>query len=152
MDRRLHQRDRPWREIRTRGCPGGSSSVRDYLARFRGNAGASAPAAEPPKPRTVTAWIMTKAAGPDPPIRPPWTPSWPAPRSQPVIPLTTSSWMMLQRNLLYTRVTWARKLIVLAGSRQALAASSAPGAPAAPHRRGPPAVTARGSEPMNVAF
>ena len=38
-----------------------------------------------------------------------------------VIPLTTSSWMMLQRNLLYTGVTRARKLIVLAGSRRALA-------------------------------
>ena len=40
-----------------------------------------------------------------------------------VIPLTTSSWMMLQRNLLYTGVTRARKLIVLAGSRRALAAA-----------------------------
>lgn len=38
-----------------------------------------------------------------------------------VIPLTTSSWMMLQRNLLYTGVTRAKKLIVLAGSRRALA-------------------------------
>jgi exodeoxyribonuclease V alpha subunit len=38
-----------------------------------------------------------------------------------VIPLTTSSWMMLQRNLLYTGVTRARKLIILAGSRRALA-------------------------------
>jgi exodeoxyribonuclease V alpha subunit len=38
-----------------------------------------------------------------------------------VIPLTTSSWMMLQRNLLYTGVTRARKLLILAGSRQALA-------------------------------
>jgi exodeoxyribonuclease V alpha subunit len=40
-----------------------------------------------------------------------------------VIPLTTSSWMMLQRNLLYTGVTRARKLAVLAGSRRALAAA-----------------------------
>ena len=32
-----------------------------------------------------------------------------------VIPLTTSSWMMLQRNLLYTWVTRARKPVVLAG-------------------------------------
>ena len=40
-----------------------------------------------------------------------------------VIPLTTSSWMMLQRNLLYTGVTRARKLVVLAGSRRALAAA-----------------------------
>jgi exodeoxyribonuclease V alpha subunit len=38
-----------------------------------------------------------------------------------VIPLTTSSWMMLQRNLLYTAVTRAKKLVVLAGSRRALA-------------------------------
>jgi exodeoxyribonuclease V alpha subunit len=40
-----------------------------------------------------------------------------------VIPLTTSSWMMLQRNLLYTGVTRPRKLVVLAGSRRALAAA-----------------------------
>ncbi len=40
-----------------------------------------------------------------------------------VIPLTTSSWMMLQRNLLYTGVTRARRLVVLAGSRRALAAA-----------------------------
>jgi len=40
-----------------------------------------------------------------------------------VIPLTTSSWMMLQRNLLYTGITRARKLVVLAGSRRALAAA-----------------------------
>ncbi len=46
-----------------------------------------------------------------------------------VIPLTTSSWMMLQRNLLYTGVTRAKKLIVLAGSRRALAqAIRTPGA------------------------
>ena len=46
-----------------------------------------------------------------------------------VIPLTTSSWMMLQRNLLYTGVTRARQLIVLAGSRRALAqAVRTPGA------------------------
>ena len=38
-------------------------------------------------------------------------------------PLTTSSWMMLQRNLLYTGITRARKLVVLAGSRRALAAA-----------------------------
>ena len=31
------------------------------------------------------------------------------------------SWMMLQRNLLYTAVTRAKKLVVLAGSRRALA-------------------------------
>ena len=40
-----------------------------------------------------------------------------------VIPFTTSSWMMLQRNLLYTGVTRAKKLVVLAGSRRALAAA-----------------------------
>jgi exodeoxyribonuclease V alpha subunit len=37
-----------------------------------------------------------------------------------VIPLTMGSWMMLQRNLLYTGVTRAKKLVVLAGSRRAL--------------------------------
>ena len=40
-----------------------------------------------------------------------------------VIPLTTSSRMMLQRNLLYTGVTRAKKLVILAGSRRALAAA-----------------------------
>jgi len=46
-----------------------------------------------------------------------------------VIPLTTSSWMMLQRNLLYTAVTRAKQLIVLVGSRRALAqAVRTPGA------------------------
>ena len=38
-----------------------------------------------------------------------------------VIPLTTSSWTMLQRNLLYTGITRAKKLIILVGSRRALA-------------------------------
>jgi exodeoxyribonuclease V alpha subunit len=38
-----------------------------------------------------------------------------------VIPVTTSAWMMLQRNLLYTAVTRARKIVVLVGSRRALA-------------------------------
>ncbi|XEC32687.1 ATP-dependent RecD-like DNA helicase [Streptomyces fradiae] len=38
-----------------------------------------------------------------------------------VIPVTTSAWMMLQRNLLYTAVTRARKLVVLVGSRKAIA-------------------------------
>lgn len=37
-----------------------------------------------------------------------------------VVPLTTSAWMMLQRNLLYTAVTRAKKLVVLVGSRRAL--------------------------------
>ncbi|SEG47971.1 exodeoxyribonuclease V alpha subunit [Thermomonospora echinospora] len=40
-----------------------------------------------------------------------------------VIPLTTSAWTMLQRNLLYTAVTRAKKLVVLVGSRRALAAA-----------------------------
>jgi exodeoxyribonuclease V alpha subunit len=38
-----------------------------------------------------------------------------------VIPLTMGSWMMLQRNLLYTAVTRAKRLVVLVGSRRALA-------------------------------
>ncbi|MFI5762744.1 ATP-dependent RecD-like DNA helicase [Streptomyces sp. NPDC051563] len=38
-----------------------------------------------------------------------------------VIPVTTGAWMMLQRNLLYTAVTRAKKLVVLVGSRKALA-------------------------------
>ncbi|RSS83915.1 ATP-dependent RecD-like DNA helicase [Streptomyces sp. WAC06614] len=37
-----------------------------------------------------------------------------------VIPVTTTAWMMLQRNLLYTAVTRAKKLVVLVGSRKAL--------------------------------
>ncbi|MCY0924485.1 ATP-binding domain-containing protein, partial [Streptomyces sp. H27-G5] len=37
-----------------------------------------------------------------------------------VIPVTTSAWTMLQRNLLYTAVTRAKKLVVLVGSRKAL--------------------------------
>jgi exodeoxyribonuclease V alpha subunit len=37
-----------------------------------------------------------------------------------VIPITTSAWMMLQRNLLYTAVTRAKKLVVLVGSRRAI--------------------------------
>lgn len=40
-----------------------------------------------------------------------------------VIPLTTGSWMMLRRNLLYTAITRAKKLVVLVGSRRALAAA-----------------------------
>jgi exodeoxyribonuclease V alpha subunit len=38
-----------------------------------------------------------------------------------VLPLTTSAWLMLQRNLLYTAVTRAKQLVVLVGSRRALA-------------------------------
>jgi exodeoxyribonuclease V alpha subunit len=37
-----------------------------------------------------------------------------------VIPLTTQHFMLLQRNLLYTAVTRARRLLVLVGSRRAL--------------------------------
>jgi exodeoxyribonuclease V alpha subunit len=38
-----------------------------------------------------------------------------------VIPITMSSYTMLQRNLLYTAVTRAKRLVVLVGSRKALA-------------------------------
>jgi exodeoxyribonuclease V alpha subunit len=49
-----------------------------------------------------------------------------------LIPLVTSSWMMLQRNLLCTGITRARQLVVLAGSRRALAvAIRTKGAPTA---------------------
>ena len=48
-----------------------------------------------------------------------------------VIPLTTASWMMLQRNLLYTGVTRAKKLVVLAGSAAPWPPPSVPRAPAA---------------------
>ncbi|MFI9200248.1 ATP-dependent RecD-like DNA helicase [Streptomyces sp. NPDC053048] len=37
-----------------------------------------------------------------------------------VIPVTTGAWMMLQRNLLYTAVTRAKRLVVLVGSQRAL--------------------------------
>ena len=46
-----------------------------------------------------------------------------------VIPVTTAAWTMLQRNLLYTGVTRAKKLVVLVGSERALAqAVRTPGA------------------------
>jgi exodeoxyribonuclease V alpha subunit len=38
-----------------------------------------------------------------------------------VVPVTTSAWLMLQRNLLYTAVTRAKRLVVLVGSWRALA-------------------------------
>jgi exodeoxyribonuclease V alpha subunit len=38
-----------------------------------------------------------------------------------IVPLTTSAWLMLQRNLLYTAVTRAKRIVVLVGSRRALA-------------------------------
>ncbi|MGC0423452.1 ATP-dependent RecD-like DNA helicase [Embleya sp. AB8] len=37
-----------------------------------------------------------------------------------VVPVTSSAWMMLQRNLLYTAITRAKRLVVLVGSRRAL--------------------------------
>jgi exodeoxyribonuclease V alpha subunit len=37
-----------------------------------------------------------------------------------VIPITTSAWMMLQRNLLYTAVTRAKRIVVLVGSKRAV--------------------------------
>jgi exodeoxyribonuclease V alpha subunit len=40
-----------------------------------------------------------------------------------VIPLTTGAWMMLQRNLLYTAITRARRLAVLVGSTRAISAA-----------------------------
>ena len=55
-----------WQEIRGRGYRGGYSAVRDHLARFRGNAVIPAPAPEPPKPRAVTSWIMTRPGDLDP--------------------------------------------------------------------------------------
>ena len=54
-----------------------------------------------------------------------------------VIPLTTGSWMMLRRNLLYTGVTRAKRLVVLAGSRRALAvAVRTKGSGTPPYRAG----------------
>jgi exodeoxyribonuclease V alpha subunit len=38
-----------------------------------------------------------------------------------VVPLTLNFWLMLQRNLLYTAVTRAKRMVVLVGSRRALA-------------------------------
>ena len=38
-----------------------------------------------------------------------------------VVPVTTSAWLMLRRNLLYTAVTRAKRMVVLVGSRRALA-------------------------------
>jgi exodeoxyribonuclease V alpha subunit len=40
-----------------------------------------------------------------------------------VIPLHTQHYVMLQRNLLYTGITRGKKLVVLVGSRKALAAA-----------------------------
>jgi transposase len=49
-----------WQEIRARGYQGSRRQVRSYLARFRGSAVIPAPAPVPPKPKAVTAWIMTR--------------------------------------------------------------------------------------------
>jgi exodeoxyribonuclease V alpha subunit len=38
-----------------------------------------------------------------------------------VVPLLTQHYMMLQRNLLYTAVTRAREIVVLVGTRKAIA-------------------------------
>src|SRR5439155_11657544 len=38
-----------------------------------------------------------------------------------VVPLTMSAYTLLQRNLLYTAITRAKRLVVLVGSRKALA-------------------------------
>ncbi|THV27971.1 ATP-dependent RecD-like DNA helicase [Glycomyces paridis] len=40
-----------------------------------------------------------------------------------VVPVTTSAWTMLRRNLLYTAITRAKRLVVLVGSKQALEAA-----------------------------
>ena len=37
-----------------------------------------------------------------------------------ILPLTTSHYMMLQRNLLYTAITRATKLLILIGTKRAL--------------------------------
>jgi exodeoxyribonuclease V alpha subunit len=38
-----------------------------------------------------------------------------------VLPLSTSAWLMLRRTLLYTAVTRAKRLVVLVGSKRAIA-------------------------------
>jgi transposase len=48
-----------WAELRDRGYQGGPTYVRQYLARFRGNAAAPQPKPTAPKVRAVTSWIMT---------------------------------------------------------------------------------------------
>ena len=46
----------------------------------------------------------------------------PRPTSTPVVvPVATSAWLMLRRNLLYTTVTRAKRRVVLVGGRRALA-------------------------------
>ena len=62
-----------------------------------------------------------------------------------VVPLTMSAWMMLRRNLLYTAVTRAKQMVVLVGSRRALAKAVGPKAPAAATWSPPSGCTARRS-------
>ena len=38
-----------------------------------------------------------------------------------VLPVTTQHFIMLQRNLLYTALTWAKRLAVLVGTKKAIA-------------------------------
>ena len=40
-----------------------------------------------------------------------------------VVPVTTSAWTMLRRNLLYTAITRAKRLVVLVGSKRAIDAA-----------------------------
>ena len=49
-----------WRELRDRGYAGGKTQVRHYLGRFRGTVVMPSPVPRPPKPKAVTAWIMTR--------------------------------------------------------------------------------------------
>jgi exodeoxyribonuclease V alpha subunit len=65
-----------------------------------------------------------------------------------VVPLTMSAWLMLQRNLLYTAVTRAKRIVVLVGSTQgagchytALTERLRPRRMAAITAAGPPAAT-----------
>jgi transposase len=51
-----------WRELRTRGYPGGYARVRDYLLPWRDATATPAPAPPPPKARQATAWILTDPA------------------------------------------------------------------------------------------
>ena len=76
-----------------------------------------------------------------------------------VIPLTTASWMMLQRNLLYTGVTRAKKLVVLGLAPRPGRRRPDRGRRRAPHRPGAPAATRRlgrcpelGADPGSPCF
>jgi exodeoxyribonuclease V alpha subunit len=64
-----------------------------------------------------------------------------------VVPLTMSAWLMLQRNLLYTAVTRAKRIVVLVGSKRALAkAVRTPGRRASLHRPHPTAPAGTGED------